>query len=77
MLPTAQRPTDQVPDPRNPVGMMQQEAIRSADQQQQIREVSYSTNEYGEEVTTVIKQDGSKAVTTEMDPFEYPSKQNF
>lgn len=77
MLSTAQRPADQVPDPRNPVGMMQQEAIRSADQQQQIREVSYSTNEYGEEVTTVIKQDGSKAVTTEMDPFEYPSKQNF
>nr|WP_235065524.1 hypothetical protein [Mycolicibacterium iranicum] len=77
MLPTAQRPADQVPDPRNPIGMMQQEAIRSADQQQQIREVSYSTNEYGEEVTTVIKQNGSKAVTTEMDPFEYPSKQNF
>lgn len=77
LLPTAQRPADQVPDPRSPVGMMQQEAVRAADQQQQIREVSYSTNEYGEEVTTVIKQDGSKAVTTEMDPFEYPSKMNF
>ena len=77
LLPTAQRPADEVPDPRNPVGMMAQGSVRSADRQQHIREVTYSTNEYGEEVTTVIKQDGSKAVTTEMDPFEYPSKQNF
>lgn len=77
LLPTAQRPADQVPDPRNPVGLMAQEAVRSADQQQQVREVVYSTNEHGEEVTTVIKQDGSKAVTTAMDPFEWPSKQDF
>lgn len=77
LLPTTQRPPDQVPDPRSPPGLMAQEAIRSADEQQHIREVTYSTNEYGEEVTTVIKQDGSKAVTTRMDPFEWPSKQNF
>jgi len=77
LLPTAQRPQDQVPDPRTPVGMMAQESIRSADQQQNVREVVESTNEYGEEVTTVIKQDGSKAVTTRKDPFEWPSKQNF
>lgn len=77
LLPTAQRPPDEVPDPRTPVGMVAQEAIRSADQQQNVREVIESTNEYGEEVTTVIKQDGSKAVTTRMDPFEWPSKQNF
>lgn len=77
MLPTAQRPQDQVPDPHSPVGMMAQEAIRSADEQQNVREVIESTNEHGEEVTTVIKQDGSKAVTTRMDPFEWPSKQNF
>lgn len=77
MLPTAQRPADQVPDPRTSIGMMAQESIRSADQQQNVREVIESTNDYGEEVTTVIKQDGSKAVTTRMDPFEWPSKQNF
>ncbi|MDQ2638199.1 MAG: hypothetical protein M3Y83_15125, partial [Actinomycetota bacterium] len=77
MLATAQRPADQVPDPRTVVGLAAQEAIRSADQQQQVREVVESTNEYGEEVTTVIKQDGSRAVTTRMDPFEWPSKLNF
>lgn len=77
MLPTAQRPPDQVPDPESPVGMMAQEAIRSADEQRNVREVIESTNSHGEEVTTVIKQDGSKAVTTRMDPFEWPSKQNF
>lgn len=77
LLPTAQRPPDEVADPRTPVGAVAQEAIRSADQQQNVREVVESTNAYGEEVTTVIKQDGSKAVTTRMDPFEWPSKQNF
>lgn len=77
MLPTAQRPADQVPDPMTVPGVVGQEAIRSADQQQNVREVIESTNENGEEVTTVIKQDGSKAVTTRMDPFDWPSKQNF
>nr|WP_234783602.1 hypothetical protein [Mycolicibacterium celeriflavum] len=77
LLPTAQRPSDEVPDPLTPVGVVAQEAIRAADEQQNVREVIESTNKYGEEVTTVIKQDGSKAVTTRMDPFEWPSKQNF
>ncbi|KUI48142.1 hypothetical protein AU198_19130 [Mycobacterium sp. GA-1199] len=77
LLPTAQRPPDEVADPRTPFGAVAQEAIRSADQQQNVREVVESTNAYGEEVTTVIKQDDSKAVTTRMDPFEWPSKQNF
>lgn len=77
MLATAQRPADQVPDPRTVVGLAAQDAIRSADQHQQVREVVESTNEYGEETTTVIKQDGSRAVTTRMDPFEWPSKLNF
>lgn len=77
MLPTSQRPGDQVPDPHTPVGMMAQEAVRSADEQQNVREVIESTNQHGEEVTTAIKQDGSKAVTTRMDPFEWPSKQDF
>lgn len=77
MLPTPQRPADQVPDPRTVPGVVGQEAIRSADEQQNVREVTKSTNKNGEEVTTVIKQDGSKAVTTRMNPFDWPSKQNF
>ncbi|BBY80255.1 hypothetical protein H7I53_15355 [Mycolicibacterium pulveris] len=77
MMATAQRPADQVPDPRTVIGLVGQEAMRAADQQQNVREVIESTNEYGEEVTTVIKQDGSKAVATRMDPFEWPSKMNF
>lgn len=77
LLPAAQRPADQVPDPTTPMGVVGQEAIRSADEQIKVREVIESTNKYGEETQTVIKQDGSKAVTTRMDPFEWPSKQNF
>lgn len=77
LLPTVQRPSDRVPDPRTPIGMMAQESIRSADQQQNVREVVESSNSQGEELTTVIKQDGSKAVTTRMAPHEWPSRQNF
>ncbi|WP_235683018.1 hypothetical protein [Mycolicibacterium alvei] len=77
LLPTAQRPPDQVPDPRTVPGVMGQEAIRSADEQMHVREIIESTNKNGEETKTVIKQDGSKAVTTRMDPFDWPSKQNF
>jgi hypothetical protein len=77
MVSPSQRPGDQIPDPRTPVGMMGQEAIRAADEQQNVREIIESETALGEEVTTVIKQDGSKAVTTRMDPFEWPSKQDF
>ncbi|OCB14103.1 hypothetical protein A5717_11320 [Mycolicibacterium porcinum] len=77
LLPSAQRPGDQVPDPRTVLGAMGQQAIRSADEQMNVREITHSTSANGEEVTTVIKQDGSKAVTTRMDPFDWPSKQNF
>ncbi|MCV7149716.1 hypothetical protein [Mycolicibacterium pyrenivorans] len=60
LVPVVQRPGDEVLDPRSPVGMMAQEAVRSADEAQNIREVIESTDEYGNEVTTAIKQDGSK-----------------
>lgn len=76
-IPGGTRPQDEVPNPKELPGMMTQETIRAADQQQNVREVIESTNQYGEEVTTVIKQDGSKAVTTRMDPFEWASKENF
>ncbi|OHT90639.1 MULTISPECIES: WXG100 family type VII secretion target [Mycobacterium] len=77
LLPTAQRPPDQVPDPTTPLGVVGQEALRAADEQRNVREIIESTNGNGEELTTVIKQDGSKAVTTRMKPFDWPSKQNF
>ena len=77
LLPVAQRPADQVPDPTTPLGVVGQEAIRSADEQMNVREIIESTNNGGEETKTVIKQDGSIAVTTRMDPFDWPSKQNF
>ncbi|MDT5331147.1 MAG: hypothetical protein QOF31_2444 [Mycobacterium sp.] len=77
MLPSRQRPGDQVPDPRTPVGMIGQEAIRAGDESISIREVTESKNQYGEEVTTVVMQDGSKQVITRNDPFEWPDRQNF
>lgn len=76
-IPGGTRPQDKVPNPKELPGMMAQESIRNGDQQQNVREVIESTNDYGEVVTTVIKQDGSKAVTTAMDPFEWASKENF
>jgi hypothetical protein len=77
MLPGAQRPENQVPDPRTPVGLVAQAAILAGDQHQMIREIIESTNDYGEETKTVIKQDGSRAVTTRMDPFDWPSRMDF
>lgn len=78
MVPVAQRPGDQVPDPRNPIGVLAQEAIRNGDMSVKIREVSEPVkNQYGDEVTTVTMQDGSKQVLTKYDPFDWPSKGNF
>ena len=78
MAPVAQRPGDQVPDPRNPIGMVAQEAIRDGDMSTKVRDVSEPVkDQYGDELTTVTMQDGSKQVLTTYDPFDWPSKQNF
>ena len=78
MVPVAQRPGDQVPNPRDPVGVVAQEAIRNADMAMAIRDVSEPVkNQYGDEETTVTMQDGSKQVLTSYDPFDWPSKQDF
>lgn len=78
MAPVAQRPGDQVPDPRNPVGVVAQEELRNGDMAIAVREVSGPVkNQYGDEVTTVTMQDGSSQVLTTYDPFDWPSKQNF
>ena len=78
MVPTPQRPADQVPNPRDPVGAVAQEAIRRGDMSVAVRDVSGPVeDEYGDEVTTVTMQDGSKQVTTTYDPFDWPDRQNF
>jgi uncharacterized protein YukE len=78
MVPVAQRPGDQVPDPRSPIGIVAQEAIRDGDMSVAIRDVSEPVkNKYGDVETTVTKQDGSKQVLTTYDPFDWPSKGNF
>ena len=77
-IPTAPgRPRDQVPDPRDPIGLLDQQAPRNGDMAISVREVIESENAYGEEVKTVLMQDGSKQVITKKDPFAWPSKQNF
>lgn len=78
IVPDAQRPGDQVPDPRDPMGLMTQEAIRGVHEATAIVDVSEPVeNEYGDEVTTVTMQDGSRSELTVYDPFDWPSKQGF
>ncbi len=77
MLATAQRPADQVPDPRTPMGTIQQQAIRNGDMSVTIREVTDGENAYGEEERTVVMQDGSKHVLTRADPFEWYDRTDF
>nr|WP_307789280.1 hypothetical protein [Mycolicibacterium baixiangningiae] len=72
-----QRPQDQVPDPRDPIGMLQQQALRDGDMSITVREVVESENAYGEEVTTVFMQDGSRQEITRKDPFDWPDRAGF
>jgi hypothetical protein len=72
-----QRPQDEVPDPRDPIGMLQQQALRDGDMSITVREVVESENAYGEEVTTVFMQDGSRQEITRKDPFDWPDRQEF
>jgi hypothetical protein len=77
MLPPAQRPGDQVPNPNTPVGMFEQEALRDGEMSVTIRETTESVNKHGEEVTTVTTQDGSMSVITKRDPFDWPDRSDF
>ncbi|WP_250149360.1 hypothetical protein [Mycolicibacter acidiphilus] len=70
-------PGDQVPNPRTPDGLEEQSLIRATDQMTNIREVSDSLNSYGDLVTTVAMQDGSKKVITQHNPFGDKSKSEF
>lgn len=68
--PGSQRPIDEVPNPSNAMGMMQQAIIRDTDMAQTVRDTKTETKydpETGAEIsttTTIYKQDGSKHVTT-------------
>jgi hypothetical protein len=77
LVPNEHRPDDEVPDPSDPLGVLGQEAIRAGDEMIAVRAVEESENERGEEVTTVIMQDGSKQVTIRKNPFDWPSRQDF
>jgi hypothetical protein len=74
---TPTRPGDQVPYPYDPAAMMAQQAIRDGDMSISIREVTETVNQHGEEVTTVIMQDGSKQVVTRNSFIDWPDRQNF
>ncbi len=77
-IPGATRPRDEVPNPKELPGMMARKRFERPIGSMNVREVVESTNQYGEEVTTVIKQDGSKAGHhPACDPFEWASKENF
>jgi len=68
MTPGAQRPTDDVPNPHDPVGLMQQATVRGEEMATTVRE---STARYSEEdhfEKTLTMQDGSKHVITEYAP---------
>lgn len=70
LMPGSQKPGDDVPDPSNPVGVLQQAMVRDADMAQTIRDTKVETQfdpATGEEIsttTTVFMQDGSKHVRT-------------
>jgi hypothetical protein len=77
MLPPAQRPGDQVPNPNTSVGMLEQEALRDGEMSITIRETTSSVNKDGEQVMTAIMQDGSKSVITKHSPFDWQDRGNF
>ena len=68
MVPGAQRPVDDVPDPREPLGLLQQATVRGEDMATTVRETTSRYNEDDHYEKTLIMQDGSKMVVTEYEP---------
>jgi uncharacterized protein YukE len=77
LLPKPQRPGDEVPDPGTVAGLYQQGVIRGEDMGVTVRETTESTDQWGNDLTTLTMQDGSKQVIVEHDPFDDASKMNF
>ncbi|KUI07763.1 hypothetical protein AU192_09825 [Mycobacterium lehmannii] len=68
MLPGTQRPADDLPDPRNPIGLTQQATVRGEQMAMTVRETTSRYNDEGHFEKTLIMQDGSRHVITEYEP---------
>lgn len=68
MVPGVQRPADDVPNPHDPVGLVQQATVRGEDMATTVRETSSRYDEDGHFEKTLVMQDGSKHVITEIPP---------
>lgn len=70
LTPGKQQPSDDVPDPSNPVGFLQQAMLRDIDMSQTIRDIEVETRYHpatGEKMSTTtssVMQDGSRHVRT-------------
>jgi uncharacterized protein YukE len=65
MVPDAQSPADDVPNPHDPAGLMQQATVRGENMATTVRETDSRYNEDGHFEKTLIMQDGSRHVITE------------
>lgn len=65
MVPGAQRPADEVPNPADSVGLFQQGVMRGEDMGTTVRETTQGYDKDDHYVKTLVMQDGSKHVITE------------
>lgn len=65
MVPGAQRPADDVPNPRDSLGLLQQATVRGEEMGTTVRETRSGYNADGQFEKTLIMQDGSRHVVTE------------
>lgn len=68
MVPGVQRPADDVPNPRDPAGFLQQATVRSEEMATTVRETSSRFDDEGHFEKTIVMQDGSKHVISEYAP---------
>ncbi|MCV7152575.1 WXG100 family type VII secretion target [Mycolicibacterium pyrenivorans] len=73
MLPGVQRPEDEVPNPRDPLGLFQQSVMRGEDMAVTVRDTKEEIVNGDEFRKTLIMQDGSRHVIWEYGPPEYPT----
>ncbi|NVN50301.1 hypothetical protein HLY00_1468 [Mycolicibacterium hippocampi] len=73
MLPGFDKPADEVPNPRDPLGLVQQSVMRGEDMATTVRDTKEEIVNGDEFRKTLIMQDGSKHVIWEYGPPEYPT----
>ncbi|MDY6810883.1 MAG: hypothetical protein SW127_18030 [Actinomycetota bacterium] len=71
-LPGTARPADEVPNPRDPMGLYQQTLVRSEDMGVTVRETTEHEDAEGNRVTTLHMQDGSRQEHILMNPYRGP-----